>query len=156
MNWTVSTPTLLLRAALALLFLGALPGCPAGAPSYGPPTESRVERSILAPPILALLGERERLGLTSAQVGALDSIHREWSAVDGRLAGRGTSVSAGMGGVTTSPGRTAPSGPEARANHLRAARAVEAVLDPEQRRAVCDLHRRRREGVHRIWPWCVE
>ncbi|HSU13741.1 hypothetical protein [Longimicrobium sp.] len=116
--------------------------------------ESREQREALPPPILALIGERARLSLTSEQVVALDSIQQRWSAENARLTQTGMVMSTSVLGTTFKRGTVAPSGPEARANHFRAAKAVEAVLTEQQRRAVCDLHRTRPEPVHRLWPWC--
>jgi hypothetical protein len=143
-----------LQWAVPLLVLSTSLGCAAAHVASNPSAEDRAQRDALAPPILALLGQRDRLTLTTEQVAALDSIHRDWSAENDRLTRRGTVVSAGMGGASAGPSRVAPSGPEARANHVRAARAVEGVLDREQQVAVCDLHRSGREAVHRLWPWC--
>lgn len=143
-----------LEWGLLLLVLSTAPGCPAGRAALTPGGEDRAEREALAPPILALMGQRERLALTSAQVVALDSIHRDWSAENERLTRRGTAISSGVGGTSAAPTRVAPSGPEARANHRRAADAVERVLTVEQQLAVCDLHRNAREDASRLWPWC--
>ena len=116
--------------------------------------ESREQREALPPPILGLIGDRERLSLTSGQVSALDSIYERWNAENTRLTRTGMVMSTGVLGTTFSRGSVAPSGPEARANHLRAAKEVEAVLTAEQRRIVCELYSGRRERVHRLWPWC--
>lgn len=138
---------------MLLLVLSTGTGCSARHSPAGAEAESRQEREALEPPIPGLLGQRERLSLTSEQVVALDSIHRLWSAENGRLATRGTVISAGLF-ATSTHSVVSTSGPEARANHLRAGRAVEKVLEPEQRRAICDLYRARPEPVHRVWPWC--
>lgn len=116
--------------------------------------ESHEQRQALPPPILGLIGDRERLALTSEQVTALDSIYERWNAENTRLTRTGMVMSTGITGTTFSRGSVAPSGPEARANHLRAAKEVEAVLNEEQRRIVCELYSGRREPVHRLWPWC--
>jgi hypothetical protein len=108
----------------------------------------------VAPPILALIGERDLLSLTPAQVVALDSIHQRWSAENDRLTQRGTVITGGVMGSGVENRAVAPTGPEARANHSRAARAVQEILDAEQQRAVCELYLRRRERAHRLWPWC--
>jgi hypothetical protein len=148
------TTTRRLRWALPLLVLGTSVACPAARAPSNPSAEDRAQREALAPPILALIGQRDRLTLTSEQVAALDSIHQAWSAENEKLSRRGTVVSAGAGGIVTAPSRSVPSGPEARGNHLRAARAVEGVLSREQQLAVCELHRSGREAAHRLWPWC--
>jgi hypothetical protein len=146
-----------------LLFLAVLAFCAgfeapaqANAQTSPPPAaqESREQRQALPPPILGLLGDRERLSLTSEQVTALDSIYERWNLENTRLTRTGMVMSTGITGTTFSRGSVAPSGPEARANHLRAAKEVEALLTDEQRRSVCELFSGRREPVNRLWPWC--
>jgi hypothetical protein len=144
----------MLRWAVPLLMLGTSLGCPAAHVSSSPSAEDRVQRDALAPPILALFGQRDRLALTSEQVAGLDSIHSEWSAEDERLTSPGTVVTTGIGGASAGPSRVASSGPESRANHLRAARAVEGVLNRQQQLAVCELYHGGRVAAHRLWPWC--
>jgi hypothetical protein len=147
--------TRLLRFSLLILLLSTVAGCPASRAVSRPEGEDRAHRDALAPPISALLGQRDRLSLTSAQVVALDSIHQEWAARDGRLTRRGGSViSAGAGGTSVAPARVASSTPEARANHLRSAHAVQSVLNREQQLAVCEMYRNARTDVSRLWPWC--
>ena len=116
-----------------------------------PAPEAVTPGQSVAPPILALLGQREHLSLTPEQVVALDSIHQRWSAENDRLTHRGTAVMSGLGGVSVERRLGVETGSEAQANHSRAAKAVEEVLTPEQKRAVCDLGRR----GNRAWPWCA-
>jgi hypothetical protein len=142
------------RYAVLAFLLTAGAGCP-GRHAPAPAAETgRAERQTVAPPILALMGQRDLLSLTPDQVVALDSAHQRWSAENDRLTHRGTVVSAGVLGATVENRAVAPTGPEAQANHGRAARAVQEILDSEQERAVCELYRRRRERAHRLWPWC--
>jgi hypothetical protein len=122
---------------------------PAAAPAAG-----HGEREALAPPIPGLLGHRDLLSLRSDQVVALDSIHQLWRSENARLTTRGASITAGSFGSSIRRVAVSPSGPEAGANHLRAARAVERILAPEQRLATCELYRSGPEPVHRVWPWC--
>jgi hypothetical protein len=128
-------------------------------PAAAAPAPEAAARDWPAPPIAALLGERERLSLTSAQVAALDSIFHEWGVENDRLNPAGTIVQSNpFGGASMYRGRVPPRGPKASANNLRAAQAVEQVLDERQREAVCALHlapadRRRRST--QVWPWCA-
>jgi hypothetical protein len=112
-----------------------------------------------APPIIALLGQRERLSLTSEQVAALDSIAQAWSRENDRLNPGGTIMTSGPLGVSVSRGPTKSRTPEAAANNLRTARALEQVLDSAQRETVCALKLApadRRDRSRPVWPWCVE
>ena len=115
------------------------------------------------PPIPALVGERERLGLSAAQVGALDSIARAWSAADAALHRR-LGVERGRRPVPVALGLH-PSAGSARSartdNALRALTAVERVLTPEQRRAACTPPPGEEGGgdhaakLQRAWTWCA-
>ncbi|MBW3571778.1 MAG: hypothetical protein KY467_11780 [Gemmatimonadetes bacterium] len=150
----------------ALAAAACAPPAPAGQPS--PIAE--------APPVRALLSERERLSLSSEQVVALDSLSREFD-----VAGRGMSrrLSLIKGGLLQ---RLAgePDRPLARVadSHRRAIQAVERVLRPEQRARLCELQAARqqkealrqdkrslqgrtlassppgRRAAERTWPWC--
>lgn len=147
------------RWSVMLLVLSAA-ACASAAPRAG-------EASVPAPaagqvpPIPALVGERERLGLTAAQVSALDSIARAWSATDGRLY-RKMGVERGRRPVPVALGLHAGATREALAeNTLRAVSAVERVLTPEQRRAACALPRASGRGwdhptkMRHAWTWCA-
>lgn len=140
---------------VSLVILAALAAaCVASAPAAGQQA-AEPEGQDEVPPVLSLLGFRERLSLTSEQIGALDSIAHEWDVENERLTTRGTMVSSGLGGTTVSTVRTVGgSRKEAAANNLRAARAVEAVLTPEQRRLVCEMGSARRSRGRSPWPWC--
>lgn len=142
---------------LLVLFAAA---CASAAPRAGDvpvptPAASHV------PPIPALLGERDRLGLTAAQVSALDSIARAWSATNGELHRR-MGVERGRRPVPVALGLHSGSTRTALAqNTLRALSAVERVLTPEQRRAACELPRATEAGwdhatkMQRAWTWCA-
>jgi hypothetical protein len=143
-----------LRFSVLVLLLSTVAACPAARTASHPGGENRAERAAQPPPILALLGQRDRLSLTSDQVVALDSIHQQWAAEDNRLMRRGTVVSAGFGGTSATSSRTAASTPEARANHRWAAQAVQHLLDREQQLAVCAFYQNPRSAVSHLWPWC--
>ena len=138
--------SLVLVATLAAVCVSAAPA--AGQEAREPEGQDEV------PPVLSLLGHRERLSLTSEQIAALDSIAHVWDVENERLTTRGMMVSSGLGGASVSTVRsTGASRKEAAANNLRAARAVEAVLTSEQRRLVCETPSPRR-ATRSPWPWC--
>lgn len=58
--------------------------------------ESREQRKALPPPILGLIGDRERLSLTSEQVSALDSIYERWNVENSRLTQTGMVMTPGF------------------------------------------------------------
>lgn len=130
------------------------------------------------PNVFALIGARERLGLNGAQVTDLDSIGRAWSVVNDsvqrELRRRGERTSATVHPLLL---RMAE-------NNDAANRAVEALLNEEQRRVACTLPAaqpgradsrppanrpsdrragaRRQPGdsvpgmrMRRGWPWCA-
>lgn len=82
-----------------------------------------------APNVTALIGARERLALTSAQINTLDSIRGAWAEVDMRLRAQMRE-----GGDATGPAvmRMAE-------NNSAAHDAIEQVLTPEQRRTLCGM-----------------
>src|SRR5215213_601503 len=105
---------LVILAALAAACV--LPGSAAGQEPRAAEGQDEV------PPVLSLLGQRERLSLTSEQIAALDSIAHEWDVENERLTVRGTMISSGLGGTSISRVRTVnPSRKEAAANNLKAA-----------------------------------
>lgn len=141
---------------LATLFAAAC------APNPGPRDAplAAAWRGTQGPSIYALLGERERLNLSTVQVMALDSIaealqerNRPW--VD--------SLRAVTGSRSGGPVRPPRDGEEREAflpllariaeNNRAAVSAVEAALSPPQRQAVCELQREgreeRRDGMRR-------
>lgn len=149
---------------------GPAPAAQARPAVGGPVTNTRVGGG--APNVTALLGAREQLGLTSAQVTALDSIRGAWAEVDMGLRAQMRDGDAGPAIVRMAE------------NNAAAHEAIEAVLTPEQRRTVCampgsrvagapagpppgrrgDFMRRRARGLpgdsipamHLAggWPWC--
>lgn len=145
-----------------------------------PPGELPIAAAPLSgPSVYALLGEREDLGLTSAQISALDSIGTWLSTANRELRDD-------VGGVRRD--RTSPDDlPEAtrsaldriRDNNAQAMRGIEATLTPDQRDSVCRMERERRErraeersdrpdrpqptrgrfdvrgpGGEMLWSWC--
>ncbi len=159
-----------------ILLVASAAACAPSAPQPGPaPRRAQLEADV--PPILALLSDRERLGLASAQVMALDSIAREWDVTNVKL-NRRLGVARGKRPVTlalhpeASPTRAAIA-----ANNRRAAEAVEQVLTPSQREAACAMPRAigaraarnggpkasfagrgpdpRRATVRPAWHWCA-
>jgi hypothetical protein len=143
---------------LVMLLVSSAAAC-ASAPRAGETTSPAPD----VPPIPALVGERERLGLSAAQVGALDSIARAWSATDAALHRR-LGVERGRRPVPVALGLHPSAGPARSALHdntLRALHAVEQVLTPEQRRAACAPPRGAEGGrdhaakLQRAWTWCA-
>ena len=137
-----------------------------------------------APPIYALLGQREKLELTSAQVTALDSVG-VW--VDTANASLTMQLREMRGEIRPRPavagepqttGEVQPIVERIRANNRQAMEGVKAVLTPEQQAKTCELFRnprsdardaraaranQRRPGMardslmvgrSRTWEWC--
>lgn len=106
------------------------------------------------PSIPPLLAERERLGLTSGQVNALDSVARDWRVGNDSLTtrlraefSRQGNRAGGRGGgfqLDSTSRRIA----EAIADNNRLATdAVALILTPAQREQVCQIQPPRREGM---------
>jgi hypothetical protein len=182
-------------AAAGLVLAAACGGGSGGAPSEGPGPRSQdagmadpmAGMSVTGggqPSVFALLGERERLALTGTQVTALDSINRAWAVVNDTLQRQLRTAWGDRRGR-----RSSRSFEQARPVLLRIAenndvanRAVEAVLNQDQRRTACAIQTetreergrdgrtlppgmRRRPGMApfdtipgaralRGWPWC--
>lgn len=132
-------------AALALLAAG-----PAAAqeptPAAGDTAKAPVHPGV-APPFTALFGQRERLGLTSAQVTALDSLSedlrernrpltRRYRAVRDSIAGRGSLSDRERRRVMEA---ARPVFVALRENHRAASLAVRDLLDEGQRTRVCEM-----------------
>ncbi len=159
-----------------ILLVASAAACAPSAPQPGPvPRRAQLEADV--PPILALLSDRERLSLSSAQVIALDSIAREWDVTNVKL-NRRLGVARGKRPVTLALNREAsPTRAALAANNRRAAEAVERVLTPAQREAACAMPRAigaraarnggtrgpasfaardtRRPSVRPAWHWCA-
>ena len=162
---------------LSVILAASAAACAPSAPAAAPEPRT-AGLDVAVPPVRALLGERERLSLTSEQVVALDSIAREWDRANDKLArGGGGAKPAGLVTLALKAGKAATRPRTAVAeNNLRAAKAVERVLTPEQRRTVCELtgggagdrvdapagsrslvssSAPRRAKARRVWPWCA-
>lgn len=162
------TPLVLL--VLASAACGSAPP-PARAPAATDPAalqQQLLERSDL--PVYALLGLREELELTSAQVVALDSIglqlQRRNTPISQRLPAPGARPTRGVQ-VDTAALR------QLRENRRAAATGVQEVLTEAQQTRVCEIYRRRDAQTRRevrqqpttrggvlltrppVWPWCV-
>ena len=140
--------------AVAALGLAAACGGGAAAPSEGPGPENRPDggpQGDMAgmggismgggqPSVFSLLGARERMALNSEQVTALDSINRVWASRNDLLQRQLRAV------WGSSRSRTSRSFEEARPvliqiaeNNEIANRAVESLLNPEQRLTACAI-----------------
>lgn len=131
-----------------------------------------------APPVRALLSERDRLSLTGEQVVALDSISREMDVTDRAVGRRLGIIKVGLAprlGLGRQPDRALAL---VAGSHRSAMQAVEQLLRPEQRARLCELQRERqgksalredkrslaghtlassrprRREKQRVWPWC--
>lgn len=140
-----------LRIALAALLVG---GCSGGgsAPRAAPAPALPAGR-LIAPPVHALLGYRDRLELTSPQVAALDSIGEWLREANGPvLAQVDYADDAGdeRRRATGAPPRRADEGTLAQLmlageNNAAAVSGVQALLSDEQERKVCELFTREEE-----------
>jgi hypothetical protein len=152
------------RVLSALLLVGAA-ACAPSAPATRPSPEAE------APPVRALLSEREPLALTSEQVVALDSLSRELDVAVSR------EMSAIKAPLRLTARKQAPM--RLTESHRRAVEAVQHLLRPEQRQRLCELQRarqgkaalrddkravagrthtlagQRRAEAPRTWPWCA-
>lgn len=100
------------------------------------------------PNVFALIGQRERLALTGPQVVELDSIGRAWSLVNDSL----QRELRGRGGERTSMEAVRPLLLRMAENNDTANRAVEGVLNDEQRRIACTLQPPQAQGEVRGPP----
>ena len=132
---------------MALAALAACGGGQQQAPQDGPAPAGGASDMGLAmeamgggpPSIYGLIGERQRLSLTSAQVNALDSISVAWSAADQSLR---RELRETWGGDRPRRGdamqRARPTLERIAQNNQQAALAVETVLNEDQRRVACE------------------
>ncbi|HET7229772.1 MAG TPA: Spy/CpxP family protein refolding chaperone [Longimicrobium sp.] len=109
-------------------------------------------RGAQMPSVYALIGARERLKLTSAQVTALDSIAEAAREMNRPIADSLRSLTnSGNGGPIRQPrgefqtARSVPLLQRIGQNNRRAMEAIQAQLTPEQRTAVCTLAREQRD-----------
>ncbi|MDB4950134.1 MAG: hypothetical protein JWM27_2783 [Gemmatimonadetes bacterium] len=106
-----------------------------------------------APPIFGLLGQREKLNLTSAQIVSLDSIGEDLHARNEPINRHLRALQDSLGGRDRMSERTrrelldrgAPLYTELRTNNRRAAESVHAVLTTDQRDATCRMLREDRD-----------
>ena len=137
-----------MRRVLPLLAVIASASCGGGnpPPQAEPEPESELAGPLPAaagtPAVIALIGARERLGLTSAQVIALDSIGGSWRSRNDALVAElrrawGDRRPRNREGME----RARPLFESMGENNDAAARGVEAVLTPEQRQTACELQR---------------
>jgi hypothetical protein len=167
--------------ALAALSLALMAGCGGGAappPAAGPAPDLGFDPVLLrTPPVYSLLGYRERLELTSAQVERIDSI--------GQALARGEAADAADAAEqaespTAGPQQAARGGRQpllpwlstvAQRNE-RAISALRETLDEAQQQRVCELGGPEQPGARRaappagqrgplpldtsryVWPWC--
>lgn len=124
-------------AALALCAPAAAqrPGPGLAGPPGGPGT---VAMTAPPPPVYALIGRREALGLSARQVAALDSIGAWVSAADRPVLRRLNEVLARRRGTDTA---VVNAEQLLAANRERAAQGVHALLTTEQRTRTCELFR---------------
>lgn len=137
---------------MALAALAACGGQPAPqdgpAPAGGPSDVALTMDAVggAPPSIFGLIGARERLSLTSAQVNALDSISVAWSAADQSLR---RELRETWGGDRPRGGdamqRARPTLERIAQNNQAAAQAVEGVLNEDQRRIACELQAEQRD-----------
>ena len=145
-----------------LLFLAACgaPG-PEERPRPGPGPVSHAPEAVVQEPafgwmepprVYALIGDRERLQLTSAQITALDSIG-EWVTEANREPNqqmRSRLARAPRRGGRPTPVAQAGAQPlmeQMARNNEQAMKGVEALLTDEQKRLACEIARERREDV---------
>jgi hypothetical protein len=174
-------------AVLALLLVSAAAcgGAPAE-PASAPPPAAMPFGSLEAPPVHSLIGHRQALELTSAQITVLDSIGQHVNAANRPLMQQMGELRAQFRGRT---GEAVPGGEEGRSlleqirqNNREAVEGVREVLTPAQQQRACALYRdadqRRqraaagrtqqptgaarargapeRPAVATVWPWCAE
>ncbi len=155
--------------ALGIVVLAACgpPPAPAGS------VEAVAAAPFEAPPVFALIGVRDRLGLTSEQISALDSIGR-WNA-----AANDSLLRPFRGRDARTVAAEVPLDTLAlllRRNNQEATGGVETLLTEQQRTRVCEIfpprqrrtalagqqraqQRERAGGIqdarHFVWPWCL-
>lgn len=162
-------PLLATHATLALAALAACggPAATAGRPAGAPPLIAPTGSGAWQPSVAALLGERDRLELTSAQVASLDSLSRAWGSRQDSLA---RAARAAMDDESPPSGaaleRARPIFQAITANNRGTAEAVGEVLDAGQREVACRLEAEQRETARAVrgrsrgaparggWPWC--
>lgn len=157
---------------MSVILIASAAACAPSAPSTRPSPEAD------APPVRALLSERDRLSLSSDQVVALDSLSREFDTVGRGVSRRLGIIKGGLAprlGFGKQPDRALALVAD---SHSRAMQAVHQLLRPGQRQRLCELQRAhenkvalrndkrslaghtrgpasaRRGETQRTWPWC--
>lgn len=164
----------------ALLLLAACGGRREPPPASTDPSEPSIATvtTLRTPPIYALLGFRDRLQLTSAQITAIDSIGQQVSRANGPLV---SELREAMNERAARRSRRDLDDEEranfrtVRDNNQRAIQGIQGVLTDEQERIVCELWQddpreaaarrarvRGRDGrmiapllSRPPWPWCA-
>jgi hypothetical protein len=158
--------------AMSMILIACAAACAPSAPATRPSPDAG------APPVRALLSERDRLSLSSEQVVALDSLSRELDVADRAVGGRLGIIKGRLAprlGLGKEPDRALAL---VAGSHGSAMQAVERLLRPEQRARLCELQRAReskialrqdkrsvaghtlashgsaRKQSERTWPWC--
>ncbi|HEU0012203.1 MAG TPA: hypothetical protein VFQ45_00895, partial [Longimicrobium sp.] len=151
-----------------------LAACVHPAPQSSPAASNRTAVSPAEPPpVYALLGARDELGLTSRQVLALDAIAERLERDNEPLYRKLSQppvpapVVAELTTALAKPVRAARVRRQLAQNNRRAYDEVRAVLTPEQHARVCGLGASRAPAIARAfaggrqrarspWPWCAE
>ncbi|HEV2735766.1 MAG TPA: hypothetical protein VGV85_13050, partial [Longimicrobiaceae bacterium] len=145
-----------MKRLLTALGILALAACSSSAP---PPAATAPQQPwVPTPPVYALIGERQDLNLTSAQVTTLDSIGVALAASNQPALTRIQAMQPSGGFRRTSAAdveRTRPLIDSIRDNNRRAQERVQALLTEQQRADVCKMYapdraeQRRRESAQR-------
>lgn len=161
------------RVMQLILIASAAAACAPSAPASRPAPETD------APPVRALLSERDRLSLSNDQVAALDSISRELDVMESTISARIGLLKGGLLPGLGLVGRRQQALSETAARQSQAVQAVERLLRPDQRERLCELARERmgkaalrqdkralagntmasssrRRASQRAWPWCSQ
>ncbi len=140
----------MIKRHLAGLGILALAACgPATTPPASTPSGSAARPAamgpIQTPPVYGLIGQREKLGLTSAQVTALDSIGVHIDRTNAPLMSRLRELRGEYGGRRNAPRPDSeelqPALEQLRRNNQQAMEGVRNVLTAQQRTTACELAR---------------
>lgn len=139
-----------LTSVLGLLVLAAACGGPAQPARNAPPTQAPMQPMVATPPVYALLGQRQALNLTSAQIQVLDSIGTGLQAQNSEAMRqireiRGDDVYRPRRLSQQDIDRMRPLLDQVRENNRRAQERVQATLTTEQQQRVCELFREGRD-----------
>lgn len=138
-------------SAAALLFFAA---CSTHDPQPRAPQGVALSDAMERPPVVALIGYRQSLDLSTEQVNALDSIGR-WIAAENdtladELRASGAADDRGSSARARRAARRLPRNrlvaQRIRENHLQAADGVGDLLDENQKRRACELFETRSSG----------